>query len=39
VMSRSLKNSGLLKWMNENSKHEILKEDPLTTSGRSEGSN
>jgi len=39
VMSGSLKNSGLSKWINENSKHDVLKEDPSATSGRSEGSN
>ena len=39
VMSRSSKNSGLFKWLNNNLKHDISSEDLITTSSIVEESN
>ena len=39
VMSKSLKNTSLLQWINENSEHDMLNEDPSKTHGMIEGSN
>ena len=39
VMSKSLKNRSLLQWINENSEHDMLNEDPSKTHGMIEGSN